>query len=170
MKRKSLPLHKAVQKHVISLLPPGEGLLEHPFPGHFADIAWPKMHIVFEIQCSPISLKEVVRRINDYESFGYQVIWILHQKTFNKRILSRSEIYLRTHKMALFTNITIGEQGQIYNQQETIKGMIRTHRSLPFSVDLRKSIISPPSSEKKPLNFLSLFDKWLFKIVQALNG
>jgi competence protein CoiA len=170
MERKPLSLHKAVQEHVISLLPPGQALLEHPFPGRFADVAWPEMKIIFEIQCSPISPKEVAKRIDDYQSFGYRVIWILHQKTFNKRLVARSEMYLRTHRMALFTNITIAGQGSIYDQQETIKGMIRTYRSLPLSVDLKRPIFQKPSPKKRGLNLLFLYDKWLFKIVEALNG
>ena len=168
-KRKSPPLHKAVQEHVLSLLPLNEAILEYPFPGHFADVAWPKMGIVFEIQCSPISLKEVKKRIEDYANLGYQVIWILHQKTFNKRLLSRSEMYLRTHAVTFFTNITAGGKGNIYDQKEILKGMIRTDRSPPFQVNVRGPFFLDPP-KKRTLNILSLYDQLLFKLVRALNG
>jgi competence protein CoiA len=169
MKRKSLPLHRAVQEYVASYLPPGEGVLEQSFPGHFADVAWPKQGIVFEIQCSSISVKEVEKRIKDYGSYGYRVIWILHQKEFNKKWLSLSERYLRTHGTSYFTNITAGGQGGIYDQTETLKGLSRIYRSPPFPIDI--CALSPKRKPPKPKrSLINLYDKALFTLVKTLNG
>src|SRR5687767_12314803 len=91
-------IHLQLQQRFLHLLPPGECQLERPFKRihRIADVVWEPQKIVFEIQCSPISLEEVQKRNADYASLGYQVVWILHTKTFNQQRLSAAELYLRT--------------------------------------------------------------------------
>lgn len=56
-----------------------------------ADCVWFPKKVIFEVQCSPISADEVRKRIRDYASVGFRVIWILHEKEFNRRKVSAAE-------------------------------------------------------------------------------
>lgn len=58
---------------------------EVPFPeiGRIADLAWKREKIVIEVQCSPIASQEVEARTKDYASIGWEVVWILHSRSFN---------------------------------------------------------------------------------------
>ena len=62
----SSPTHKIVQETLLSILP--HASLEHRFPsiGRIADVALLPEKIIFEIQCSLISISEVEKRITDY--------------------------------------------------------------------------------------------------------
>src|SRR5262249_32635390 len=62
--------------------------------GRIADVCWHEKKYIFEVQCSPISAEEVQARTEAYESLGFQVIWVLHDKTFKRRIVSPAELYL----------------------------------------------------------------------------
>lgn len=57
-------------------------LLEAPFPEikRRADCLLPEKKIVFEVQCSPISMQELSTRNANYAKAGYLTIWILHEK------------------------------------------------------------------------------------------
>ena len=77
------------------------------------DLAWHPRKIIFEIQCSPITADEIDKRNRDYESLGWSVIWILHDKTFNQRRASFSEYWLANH-CHYFTNIG-HDGGSIYD-------------------------------------------------------
>jgi competence protein CoiA len=78
--------------------------LESPFPeiGRIADVAWHKRKIVFEVQCSPISVQEVKERCADYEKVGWYVVWILLSSTFYRQKLKNVAYFLqgRTHYYA----------------------------------------------------------------------
>lgn len=80
--------HTQTQRSVQALFPCGTCFLEHPFPklGRIADVYYPKRKLIFEIQCSPISIEEVEKRNADYSSLGIQVIWILHASRYNPRM------------------------------------------------------------------------------------
>ncbi len=71
--------------------------MEVRFPeiSRIADVVWEEKRLVFEIQVSPISDAEVQARMNDYQSIGYSVVWILYDKTFNQDKLSAAEHYLK---------------------------------------------------------------------------
>ena len=58
--------------------------LECAFPevGRIADVCWKEKKIIFEVQCSPISAEEVISRNADYKLAGFDVIWILHKRSF----------------------------------------------------------------------------------------
>jgi competence protein CoiA len=82
-----------LQKH----LPTGETFLEKPFPDilRVADIVWEPRKIVFEIQCSLLSAKEAEHRMKDYKTAGYQVVWILDDRIFNRRRVRAVEKLIR---------------------------------------------------------------------------
>ncbi len=90
--------HLLIQLAIQKSLPPNEGRLEHHFPSirRIADVSWEKKKIVFEIQCSLISEEEVKQRSQDYASLNYQIVWILDDRLFNKKIIQKTEHYLRT--------------------------------------------------------------------------
>ena len=54
--------HRFIQEKLQALLPPGEAQIEYSFPliGRIADIAWIQKKVIIEVQCSPISLEEVL--------------------------------------------------------------------------------------------------------------
>ncbi|MBM3192608.1 MAG: hypothetical protein FJZ59_00035 [Chlamydiae bacterium] len=136
MEGKTSPLHKSVQNYVYNLIPKGEGFLEYRLPRHTADLLWKPKKIVFEIQCSPISIDIAVARTNDYKKMGFHLVWILHQKSFNKTYLTLAELYLRKQKNCFFTNISELGHGYIYDQEEEIANNKRVSRSKEFTIDL----------------------------------
>lgn len=71
--------------------------------------------IVFEIQCSSISQQELEKRTQDYLSIGYRPVWILHDRIFNKKILTPQETFLLNHPH-YFTNTERLSPVFIYDQ------------------------------------------------------
>lgn len=65
--------------------------------GRVADVAWLEKKLIFEVQCSGISALEIEERNRDYASCGWDVIWVLYDKRFNKRRASEAESLLFTH-------------------------------------------------------------------------
>lgn len=137
--------HIQVQSLLYSLLP-GECQLECRFPEirRIADVVWHTEKIIFEIQCAPISAEEIKMRIQDYESLGFRVVWILHDKQFNKRRISSAEQYL-TPFPHYYTTINKEGVGSIYDQFDHVQRGIRLFRSSPFRVDLRFPFRETPS-------------------------
>lgn len=110
--------------------------MEHFFPQikRIADVVWWPQHIIFEIQCSPITTSEIIARNKDYQSIGFEVVWVLHDKRFNKKHCSPAEQYLQ-HMPRYFTNINSNGQGIIYDQiEQQIRGY-RVYQSKPFCID-----------------------------------
>lgn len=130
------PIHIALQLYVQSLMPNGQ--MERAFPeiGRIADFACDETRRIFEIQVSPISGEEVEARCRDYESLGYEVVWILHDNRYNKRRLSPAEIALHG-KCRYFSNMNANAKGIIYDQFEEIAGFRRIKRGPPVRIDLR---------------------------------
>ncbi len=121
--------HLQIQLHLKTLIP--NLSLEKPFPAirRIADAAWEEKKIIFEVQCSPISLKEVQNRTSDYQKEGYTVIWLLHDKRFNGRKATEAEIFLRQHSCFFI-------KGKfIYDQKEVFTGPYRIHKGPPVFVD-----------------------------------
>ena len=129
-------LHREVQIKIQSLIDQEDLHLEYKFPIRRADIFWESKRIVFEVQCSPITLREVKTRTADHENLGHKVIWILHQKTFNKKYASPAELFLRREKKALYTDISQHGDGVIFDQEEAIKHSERRAKSFPLPVDV----------------------------------
>ncbi len=150
--------HLRIQKQIQALLPPNEAFLERRFPqiGRIADLVWEPRKLIFEVQCSPITLKEVKQRKKDYESCGYRLIWILHDKRFNRRWPTPAEIFLR-EGACYFTNGT-----HFYDQEEIIKGRQRTMRGTPLPISLVSDRFDrrpkPPTLPPKKNLYLRLLD------------
>lgn len=128
--------HLLLQLQLQRALFPHEVELEHPFPsiGRIADLVWEEKRVVFEIQCSPICLEEAKRRTADYESIGYHAIWLLSDRTFNRRLIRPAERYLRT-KGAYYLSRQ-EEKPFCYDQFEILQEVRRVKRSWPLAVQL----------------------------------
>ncbi len=91
--------HVAIQKLIQEQI--GTAFCEEEYRfssiGRVADVAWPDKKLIFEVQCSPISAKEVEERNRDYASIGWDVIWILYDKTFKRKQPSHAELFLQKH-------------------------------------------------------------------------
>ncbi len=131
-------LHQTIQQTLQRRLPKGEASLEYPLGELIADIAWPKKKLVFEVQCSPISILDAKRRTEGYLKEGFTPIWILHQKTFNQHKISDGEGYLRKATECYYTDITELGQGRVYDQRERIEGGVRLFRSDPREIDIAR--------------------------------
>lgn len=143
--------HIAIQHTLHTLLPPGEVQLERAFPDihRIADVVWEKQRCVFEIQCSPISLYEARQRTEDYRTIGFTVIWILHDRTFNKRTLTPSEAYLR-QMPCYYTNLGPNNQWFFYDQFDATQNHKRFFWGRPLRVDLTKPQIIPQLERDPP--------------------
>lgn len=106
--------------------------------GRIADVLCLDRGLVFEVQCSPISLKEVMERNRDYGSEGLAVIWILHDKRFNQGKCGEAEAYLRSLG-CFFTDIDADGKGRIYDQWDVLVEGRRWDRSAGYTVYLGES-------------------------------
>lgn len=124
--------------------------LEKPFPsiGRIADAAWEKEKIIFEVQCSAISLKEMWQRCEDYGSIGYTTVWILHDARFNKKTLCQAEYFIKSSKTAYFTDIDKEGRGVIYDQFERLSCQKkRLFKGEKRAVDIRFAKRIPPQQD-----------------------
>jgi hypothetical protein len=130
--------HLAIQQHILKSL--GESCrMEAAFPeiDRIADLAWHEKNLIFEVQCSKISVEEVRARSQDYSSIGWNVIWILYDATFHQRKASPVERFLssQTH---YFASIRGDNEVFIYDSFDPIDDRgIRIRKKAPlFSIDL----------------------------------
>lgn len=147
--------------------------LEKSFPSirRIADVVWETKKMILEVQCSPISLGEVKRRIHDYGKLGYQVLFLLHDKTFNRPSLSQAEQYLR-EQTCYFLNINRRGHGYIYDQTEILSGNRRLTRSRPILVRVNEldkpnkpRNLSPPPPPKK---LLHNYTEWINRLLERI--
>lgn len=156
--------HIQLQLKLLDLIASEDAQMECPFPEikRIADVAWNSKKLVFEIQCSPISLEEVQCRMLDYVSIGYEVIWVLHDKQFNQKNLSAAESFLRNHP-CYFTNIDETGYGIVYDQFEVLKDHQRLFKGPPLIVSLdlfaRLPTMAPPDVAL-PQSVLRRFTNW----------
>lgn len=131
--------HIAIQQAILKMFPKGEITLEHPMPEikRRADAYWSKKKVVFEVQCSRITLMEVERRERDYARVGCRVVWILSDKKFNKRLVSPAEKELRM-RPCYYANHSHGMSGYFYDQFEVIHRSVRTRKTPRTRVRLSK--------------------------------
>jgi competence protein CoiA len=115
--------------------------MERSFPeiGRIADVAWEERKIIFEIQCSPISLKEAEERCADYGRLGYSVVWLLHDARFNRAKMSAAEVFLRGG-VSYFTNFDKQGKGEIYDQFDLCRAARRRIKGPPLSIDLSRPL------------------------------
>jgi len=130
-------IHLQLQYFVKNLFPSSK--MECPFPeiGRIADVADLENRIIFEIQFSPMSLEEAKNRCRDYESLGYQIVWILHDQTYNQKKISPTERFLRT-KTCYFSNMDQSGKGRVYDQHEESLRNWRRIKSTPLTVNLKE--------------------------------
>ena len=159
------PTHLAIQKALLNLLPYGK--LEHYFPTirRIADIVCLKQKLIFAIQCSPTSLKEVEERIKGYESLGFTTIWILHEQHFNQKKLSPAEYYLR-RRFCYFTSIDTSGMGVFYDQLEFFKSYHRLYKGPPLILE---SLVPKPLHQI-PKNFPKILKEKLKNTPLYLSG
>jgi competence protein CoiA len=95
----------------------GEVFLEKRFDSinRIADVVWENEKIIFEVQCSPILAQEVMQRNRDYQSCGYNVIWIMHDKRYAGKRMTSAEHYL-LRSPHYYTNIDQDGNGQVYDR------------------------------------------------------
>lgn len=130
--------HLLVQIELQKLFPEKALQLERPFPqiSRIADLCWEDEKIVFEIQCSPISLAEASARIRDYASIGYEIIWLLDDRKFNRRVLTPAEELLRRH-WTYYLKIRRGRPGEFYDQFEVVVECKRIKKGKKFPLNLQ---------------------------------
>lgn len=128
------PIHLRLQRYIQYLFDK-EAQMERYFPeiNRFADVACSQIKHIYEIQYSPMTLEEAQARCQDYESLGYQIIWILHDHTYNRGGMKPVEQFLRT-KNCYYTNMDEEGLGMIYDElplygKRSIN--LRLWRSLP---------------------------------------
>ena len=129
--------HLQVQWRLFDLIPCS---LEWRFPeiNRIADVVWESEKLIFEVQCSPISAEEVHARHRDYENLGYRVIWILHDRRYNRR-----KVYPVEHAPHYYTNIDEEGKGMIYDQFDLVQGNSRKTTFAPLVVDLTQPVPFP---------------------------
>lgn len=110
--------HRAIQHLMQKLLIAQEVWIEKPFPTlhRIADIVWPAARLVFEVQCSPITVKEIYARQRAYRQEGYRVIWLLYDGCFNRTQLVPGERCLLAQPH-YFVTMTAEGEGRIYSQR-----------------------------------------------------
>ena len=104
--------------------------------------------IIFEIQCSSISNQEIYQRNQDYQSVGWQVVWILHDQRYNQKFLHPAEYALSNHPH-YFSNMNALGEGIIYDQFESIEEGRRLFKAGKFPVNVLKIMPFNPSFSKK---------------------
>jgi len=129
--------HFETQLAILKALPKDEAILEFSFPSihRIADVYWATKNIVFEVQCSNISYKEVKKRTEDYASLGLHVIWILHDRRYNKMRLSSAELFLTEHQ-CYYTSIDAKGVGSIYDQFNVISGAKRVFKGIKMPIEI----------------------------------
>jgi len=123
--------HLATQLLLLRLLPKNEAEIEVRFPevGRIADVVWEPKKIIFEIQCSRITLIEAKKREADYAQMGYDVIWILSDSLFNKRRPTPAEIYIRCSGgyFSSSNRILLYDQFEVFDKG---RRLFKTHRCM----------------------------------------
>ena len=141
--------HLLAQLALQKILPAGEAVLEKPFPEilRIADVAWEKRKIIFEIQCSLVSPKEVEQRIDDYKNMGYQIVWILDDRIFNRRKVRPAERLLRVNA-CYYATLRKGLPF-FYDQFELFYQETRVKRGYSLKVQIGRPLLLPPFNWEK---------------------
>ncbi len=128
--------HLVAQLQIQKLFPPGELQIERPFfqISRIADLCWEKEKIVFEIQCSKIEIPEAESRIRDYKTIHYDVIWLLDDRLFNRKLLRPTEEFLRS-RASYFFNL---KNSKYYDQFEIFADNQRVKKGKPLLISLQE--------------------------------
>lgn len=127
--------HIHLQYYLQSLFP--KAVLECQFPAikRIADVCLRDASIIFEIQCSFMTQKELLARNADYGLLGFTVIWILHDQVFNQRRFTAAEMALLSRPY-LHTNMDENGHGLIYDQIDIFNRGFREIVKTKLPVDL----------------------------------
>lgn len=141
--------HLLIQLTIQKQLPPGESILEKPFPSihRIGDLVWEPHKIIFEVQCSKITEKEALARKTEYGALGYEIVWILDDRLFNQRQLRPAEKFLRSN-LSYFVHY---ERGLFYDQLELFSHQIRIKKSLKKIISLSKISKIPQTLPSFPI-------------------
>lgn len=136
-----LEIQLSLQKWIPDLV------IEHPFPeiSRVADLYWKKEKIVFEIQCSLLSDAQVQMRMHDYAQLGLQVVWLLDERLYFKRIYKQGERLMRT------AGFYVGIPLRAYDAWECPVDRWRRFRGPRFSVELNRPRSAPTWRRKDPI-------------------
>jgi competence protein CoiA len=107
-----------------------------------ADVFWEPRRLVFVIQCSEFTPFEVAKRNSDYQKVGYQVVWILDDRLYNKKVLRPGEALARTQP-CYYGSIRKTEQPMFYDQFELIQEEIRIYRGWRMRVHFKTPLTLP---------------------------
>lgn len=154
-------VHLQTQHYMNKILPDCE--LEKRFSAinRIADVVWEKEKLIFEIQCSPITAKEIEARNRDYHSLGYRVIWILHNRLYNKSRLTAAEFFLQEIPH-YFTDMNADGEGFIYDQ------WCQIHKGKRLdSLDSRKVNLASYQISKGELFSQKEYPMWMNKRIQS---
>ncbi len=131
--------HLLLQLQLQKQLPKGEALLEQPISSisRISDLLWEKEKISFEIQCSQIEQVEVETRTREYRKAGYDIVWVLDDRIFNKRQLRPSEEFLRTQH-CYFASFSRQTPSYFYDQFEIFRNQKRVKKGKKFTLQMDK--------------------------------
>jgi competence protein CoiA len=157
--QKKTPFHFETQLAIQKKIP--EAILEFSFPSihRIADVFWPEKKFVFEIQCSNISYAEIKKRTEDYNSLGIQVIWILHDRRYNRKRLSSAELFLQ-ERDHYFSSIDSKGFCIIYDQFCLTTGAKRNFKGVKLPIDLSKPYW---------MNEISKINDWPKQAISRMN-
>ena len=149
--------HRATQNALKNALAPEEVWLERNFSsiGRIADVVWPAQKVVFEVQYSPISPREIRARNRAYHKIGYAVVWILHDRHFNRPTLTPAEKYLSAHTH-YFTDINEAGEGTVYDQYALTRFGRRVAHSRRYPIDVKQLYFL----KHMPRHFIQERRKW----------
>jgi competence protein CoiA len=136
--------HLIMQSEIQKIIPSVE--IEKPFKKilRIADLCWEEKKIIFEIQCSPIDPMQTDQRTRDYAKEGYELVWLLDDRLFNrKRALRKSEILMR-QKGCYYFSI---QKNSVYDQFEALANKTRLVKGPPLPVDLARPMQIPASRQ-----------------------
>lgn len=142
--------HIQAQRFLENLFGSDQCQLERRFSeiDRIADVLWVPQRIIFEVQCSPITAAEVQQRNRDYASLGYQVVWLLHERQYNRRHISAAEMSLR-HRPHYFIDINADGKGGVYDQYDRVQNGLRMDKLPPLPVNL----LNPKHTTSKNVSF-----------------
>jgi competence protein CoiA len=136
--------HLIMQTEIQKMIP--AITIERPFNKilRIADLCWEEKKIIFEIQCSPIDTQQADKRASDYSREGYELIWLLDDRLYNrKRGLRPAETRMREQTCYYFSM----QRNKIYDQFEVIHAKQRLAKGPPLPVDLADPILASPRAD-----------------------
>jgi competence protein CoiA len=157
--------HLGLQFHLAKQFSSCDVRMERPFPevGRIADVALEKERIVFEVQCSPISLTEAQERTQDYRFIGWRLIWILSDKRYNRRKLGAAERYLR-QQTCYFASWN-KQRAFLYDQWEIVVDFQRIYKGPLVPVQPSRIALLPHSvSQHLPRCAQERLTQWIWHL------